>query len=195
MAMTGWPGGCRSSARPERVHRMAARPSPVASRVPAGSRIAGLVPGSDFHDAWSAPAADASLPALGQFLKAAAATPGWVEACMALRNRVVRAVGLKDLGALGRIDPARPAADYRPGDRIGIFTLFENHPGEALLGDRDRHLDVTLSVHRHELEAGRVQVTITTVVKVHNLLGRLYMLPVRPMHRLIAPAVLAAVAA
>lgn len=171
-----------------------ARTSPVATHPPAGSRIAGRVPGSDFHDAWAVPAGDPGLPALGQFLKAASATPRWVEACMALRNAAVRAVGLKDLGALGGIDAARPAADYRPGDRVGIFTLFENHPGEALLGDRDRHLDVTLSVHRHELEAGRVQVTITTVVKVHNRLGRLYMLPVRPMHRLITPAVLAAVA-
>ena len=42
--------------------------------------------------------------------------------------------------------------------------------------------------------AGRqdqVAITITTVVHVNNLLGHLYMLPVAPMHRRIAPAVLA----
>lgn len=53
---------------------------------------------------------------------------------------------------------------------------------------------MTLSVHRQETAPGQVQVTVTTVVKVRNLLGHLYMLPVKPMHKRIAPAVLRAVA-
>ena len=76
-----------------------------------------------------------------------------------------------------------------------MFTLFENTPDEALLGDHDRHLSVTLSVHRTPANAdGAVQVTVTTVVQVHNRLGRAYMLLVEPMHKLIAPTVLKAVA-
>lgn len=169
--------------------------SAKASAVPTGSLVSRLVPGSDFHDAWSATAADPALSALGQYLKAAAATPGWVSACMALRNRAAAAVGLKDLGALGAFDRAKPEQAYGPGDRIGIFTLLENTFDEVLLGDRDKHLDVTVSVHRQELAPSAVLVTITTVVKVHNLLGRLYMLPVKPMHRIIAPSVLGAVSA
>jgi len=163
---------------------------------PAGSRILAALPGADFADAWAVAAAEPGLSALGQFLKAARATPAWVEACMRLRNRVVRWFGLKDLGGLSDLDPQRPLQDYRPGDRVGIFTLLENHPDEVLLGDRDRHLEVVLSVHTTGGEAatqsGPAVVTITTVVHVHNLLGRLYMLPVAPMHRRIAPAVLRA---
>lgn len=162
---------------------------------PPDSLIAKLVPGSYFHDAWAMPAGDASLSALGQFLKAARHTPRWVSACMALRNGVVSLFGLKNLGSLDDLSGDKAETRYRPGDRVGIFTLFENTPGEVLLGDRDKHLDVTLSVHlAPEPTSGTPLVTLTTVVRVHNLLGRAYMLPVAPMHRLIAPTVLRAVA-
>ena len=154
------------------------------------------MPGSYFHDAWTLPAGDPRLSALGQFLKAAGQTPRWVSACMSLRNRVVSLFGLKNLGGIDQLLRGKAEADYRPGDRVGIFTLFENTPDEVLLGDRDKHLDVTLSVHLTPQPAsGGALITMTTVVHVHNLLGRAYMLPVTPMHRVIAPAVLRAVAA
>lgn len=170
-------------------------PAPQESTFPPASLIARLVPGSDFHDAWVIRAGDPSLSALGQFLKAARRTPRWVSACMALRNRAVSLFGLKHLGGLENLSPGKAESDYRPGDRVGIFTLFDNTPDEVLLGDRDKHLDVTLSVHLSpEPASGAQLITLTTVVQVHNLLGRVYMLPVTPMHRLIAPAVLRAVA-
>lgn len=162
---------------------------------PVGSAVHGLLPGANFFDAWQIQAADPHLSALGQFLKAIEATPPWVNACMALRNKVVEKIGLKNLGALGGFDPSKPETAYRAGDRVGIFTLFENTFDEVLLGDRDKHLDVTLSVHRQQLADAQVNITITTVVNQHNWLGRLYMLPVKPMHRIIAPSVLKAIAA
>lgn len=104
---------------------------------------------------------------------------------------MVRFAGLKDLGGLGELSPSKPASDYAPGDRVGIFTLISNSPNEALLGDRDKHLDVVLSVYKHPSGQGGVQsISVITVVHIHNLLGRIYMLPVTPLHRLIAPAVL-----
>jgi hypothetical protein len=168
---------------------------PSKTTPPADSRIAALVPGAYFCDAWSIKAGDPTLSALGQFLKAVSRTPRWVDACMSLRNRAVTLLGLKDLGALAGLDLSKRDIDYQPGDRVGIFTLYENTFTEALLGDKDKHLDVTLSVHRSPATpSGDVQVTITTLVQVKNLLGRAYMLPVTPMHRLIAPTVLRAVA-
>ncbi|MGM9428086.1 DUF2867 domain-containing protein [Hydrogenophaga sp. MI9] len=169
--------------------------TPTATLPPDGSRIASRIAGADFHDAWSIDAADPSLSALGQFLKSVRATPRWVDTCMTLRNRAVQLVGLKNLGELSEIDPAKAPADYRPGDRVGIFTLFENTPDEVLLGDRDKHLDVVLSVHCARREGQPVRVTVTTVVHTKNRLGRLYMLPVKPMHKLIAPSVLRAIGA
>jgi len=169
-------------------------PAPQETTAPSNSLVAKLVPGAYFHDAWAVPAGDPGLTALGQFLKAAGQTPRWVSACMSLRNRVVSLFGLKNLGGLENLPRHKAESDYRPGDRVGIFTLFENTPGEVLLGDKDKHLDVTLSVHLTPQAAdGTSLITLTTVVRVHNLLGRAYMLPVTPMHRLIAPTVLRAV--
>jgi len=75
---------------------------------------------------------------------------------------------------------------------VGIFTLISNSPNEALLGDNDKHLEVILSIYKHPPSTDGVQsVSVTTVVHIKNLLGRIYMIPVAPLHRLIAPAVLA----
>ena len=167
---------------------------PVECAVPPDSAIAARLSGADFVDAWTVEAADPHLPALGQFLLSVAATPAWVERLMSWRNRLVSRLGLKDLGGLGSLDRHRPAEAYQPGDRVGIFTLFQNAPHEALLGDRDKHLDVVLSVFKTVSPDGRsAQVTVTTVVHTHNAWGRLYMLPVAPMHKLIVPAVLKAI--
>ncbi|MFW5330738.1 DUF2867 domain-containing protein [Hydrogenophaga sp. ZJX-1] len=169
--------------------------TPTETSPPVGSRIAGRLEGADFFDAWAIDATDPSLSALRQFLKAVQSTPRWVDACMRLRNRAVQLVGLKNLGDLSGVNPAKPDADYRPGDRVGIFTLFENSPDEVLLGDRDKHLDVVISVHCARPTGEPVRVTVTTVVHTKNRLGRLYMLPVKPMHRLISPSVLRAIGA
>ncbi len=167
---------------------------PLEVSAPPGSRAAALLHGADFHDAWAIDSSDAERPALGHFIVAARRSPGWIEACMKARNRVGRWVGLKDLGTLGALDAHKAAEAYLPGDRVGIFTVFENGFDEALIGDRDRHLDVVLSIHRQPVPGGgQVRITVTTIVHVKNRLGRLYMLPVKPMHRLIAPAVLAMV--
>ena len=165
---------------------------PVCSQPPSDSAIRALLPGAHFHDAWSVEAGEPELTALGQFLKAAAATPHWVNRLMAMRNSVVARFGLKNLGSLPAV---RSEESYQPGQRVGIFTLISNAENEVLLGDSDKHLDVTLSVHKSKpSQDSVVTITVTTVVHIHNLLGRLYMLPVAPMHRLIVPAVLRAIA-
>jgi hypothetical protein len=161
------------------------------STVPIASAINTRLPGAYYFDCYTIAVPDTSLTALGQFLAAVAKTPWWVNHLMALRNRVVRLVGLKDIGALGGFNHSKPASAYLVGDPVGIFRLLSSANDEALLGISDKHLDVHLSVFRHPLDSNGVRrISVTTVVHVHNLLGRLYMLPVAPLHRLVAPAVL-----
>lgn len=168
---------------------------PRCTSAPLNSRAAGLVHGASFHDAWSITSGRSERSALEHFLAAAEKTPRWVNVAMSVRNRIVQLVGLKNLGALDNVDAGHKPRTYLPGDRVGIFTLFEDTFDEVLLGDRDKHLDVVLSVHRRLLPGSQsVEVTLTTIVHVKNLLGRLYMLPVAPAHRIIAPAVLAGIA-
>ena len=169
--------------------------TPRETEVPLNSRAAELLEGASFYDAWRINSARVDRSALEHFLAAAATTPRWVNTAMSARNRVVQLFGLKNLGTLDNLERTREPKTYKPGDRIGIFTLFENSFDEVLLGDRDKHLNVVLSVHRRLLPGCKtVEVTLTTVVHVKNLLGRLYMLPVTPAHRIIAPAMLAGIA-
>ena len=158
--------------------------------VPPATRISSEIPGSDFHDCYVLPLAHEGRSALEIFLQTMARSPRWVEAMMGLRNRIVGLFGLKNLGHLGALPPHKETAEYRIGDRVGIFTLLSMSDDEVILGDDDKHLDVKVSlckVMRDDHEA----VAVTTVVHIHNLLGRVYMLFVAPMHRIIAPAVMA----
>ena len=163
---------------------------PFETQVLPDSRIAKLLADADFADAWAIESTQVNLSALGHFLTTAAKTPRWIDLCMRLRNRVAKKLGLKHLGVLSDVQAAQNESMYKVGDRVGIFSLLENPPLEVLLGDQDKHLTVTLSVHLSQspTTAGGQLVTVSTVVKTHQLLGRLYMLPVKPMHRIIVPA-------
>ncbi|PRA71193.1 hypothetical protein CQ065_04115 [Pseudomonas sp. MYb187] len=159
--------------------------------VPVASLIYPRVANASFIDAHQAALADADQPAMAYFLDLMASMPGWIDNLMVLRNRVVQAFGFKDLGRLTRIDRQRDPASYLPGERVGIFTLVCNTPEEVLLVDRDKHLDVYISLLCQPVTADSPRtVVLSTVVHPHNLLGRLYMLPVAPFHRFIAPIAL-----
>jgi hypothetical protein len=144
--------------------------------------------GADFWDSWSAPLVDASLSPTEIFLRASRATPRWVSRAMAARNALARRLGLKDVGAM---DAARgkPAAAYRRGDRLGIFTVFDVDASELRLGIDDRHLDVRVSVLKVSGERA-ARYVVSTVVRVHNRLGRLYMLPVGRVHPFVVRAMM-----
>ena len=108
---------------------------------------------------------------------------------MALRNRVVSLVGLKNLGHLGEIKD-KPVNAYRVGDRVGIFSLRYLSENEIILGDSDKPLIVCVSIYKQSI-GEQHSVALSTVVHIHNTLGRVYMFFVAPAHKIIAPAVLA----
>lgn len=161
-----------------------------AASIPADSLIAPHAARAGFRHCLAIELDDDGQPAMTWFLRLMASMPGWIDELMVLRNRLVGLCGLKDLGRLTAIDPQRAAASYQPGERVGIFTLLHNGADEVLLVDSDRHLDVHIALMRRSRGAGRCELLVSTVVHTHNLLGRLYMLPVAPFHRFIAPIAL-----
>jgi hypothetical protein len=106
---------------------------------------------------------------------------------MNVRNKVAAGLGLKDVGSLSSVESDKPAQAYRIGDQAGIFKLLELHAHEVILGETDKHLDVKVSVAKQD-QPGYTVVSVSTVVHVHNFMGRLYMFFVTPAHRIIAPA-------
>lgn len=73
-------------------------------------------------------------------------------------------------------------------DRVGIFTIHSVCEHELVLEIIDAHLDVVLSVYRHQEAPARL--TVSTLVFYHNRIGRLYMVPVAPMHRIVVRSIL-----
>lgn len=117
-------------------------------------------------------------------------TPDWVDTAMRVRNRIVRLFGLKDLGALSDVH-MQAEQPLQPGQRVGIFTFAYATPTELVMQDNDKHLSVQIAVIKQPLDAVHDRVIACTVVHTHNVLGRLYMLPVGPAHKhIVVPAVL-----
>ncbi|MEO6920746.1 MAG: DUF2867 domain-containing protein [Collimonas sp.] len=136
-----------------------------------------LLPGHDFVDAYQVvvhfPGLEAR-PAADAIIKH---PPGWIKQLMATRNGVVRLFRLKTV-EIGVDDP-------RSSQRtVGGFPLVAQSPQEVVLGFDDKHLDFRISVTVLQGPAA-TQVTVSTVVKTNNLLGRVYLAAVMPFHRVI----------
>lgn len=155
--------------------------------IPEDADISKMLEGAYFKDCFIGYIDDPNQTAMDVWLDLMKKTPQWVNALMSLRNRMVSFVGLKNLGTFGNVVLAKHGDDYLEGDRVGIFSVYLNKKYEVILEDKDKHLDVKVSLYL-EPEGSRFKVHITTVVHVKNHLGKFYMLFVAPMHKLIVPS-------
>jgi hypothetical protein len=105
-----------------------------------------------------------------------ATAPGWFDVLMRARDRIVGLFGLKTAG----LRQAVPQAPFQVGQQLGIFRILHLTPGEAVLGEDDRHLDFRVSL----LCAG--QLRVSTLVRPHNVFGWFYLAIVLPFHHLIS---------
>ncbi|WP_367380254.1 DUF2867 domain-containing protein [Stenotrophomonas cyclobalanopsidis] len=148
----------------------------------AASVLRAQLPGASFVHACQVRTRRNGRSALQAYRGMAATIPGWFDGLMALRNHGMRLLGMKDLGSLRAVqDTAAP----RPGQRLGIFTLQSLDEDAIVLEDNDRHLRVQLA-----LQWQSDVLEVATVVHTHNAFGRVYMLPVAPVHRWIVPHLL-----
>ncbi len=165
---------------------------PTLCGIPSGSHIAQALPHNDFADCYQFQDLWPDKDALQTYLHVVARTPGWMNALMAMRNQVVRLMGLKHLGNLSTAIDRKPASAYQVGDRVGIFRPQHLQGDEVILFDDDKHLLVQLSLLKHAVN-GKPVVSLSTVVHNHNRLGRCYMAIVGPAHSFIVPRMLAQV--
>jgi hypothetical protein len=116
--------------------------------------------------------------------------PTWVEKLFQLRNKIVSLVGLKTSGTS---DKEKLLSEFRcePGQRLGLFKVFSKTENEVVLGEDDVHLNFRISLFI--ATGSNQQVIITTLVKRNNRFGRLYFAIIKPIHRLIVPAILKAI--
>jgi Protein of unknown function (DUF2867) len=141
-----------------------------------------ILAGAQFADAYALTVDGQSLDAISAARRVIDRAPAWTNRLLWLRNVIVKPMGLKS------------GAKTRPGDvsekSVGIFPILANAPQRVVLGLDDKHLDFRLLLDVKELGGGRQSVTVSTVVKTHNALGRIYLAIVKPFHRIIVPAML-----
>lgn len=108
--------------------------------------------------------------------------PKWTWPMLVLRQILVLPFGLKGSG--------------QKNDRVSIFPVVSETGEQIVAGFDDRHLDFRIVVD--VASAGTAPdfqtVTLTTVIRRHNLLGRLYLAAVLPFHRAIIASALKRIA-
>ena len=110
--------------------------------------------------------------------------PSWIGWLTNVRDAIVACFGLKTAKHLATLSGEANA------DRIGIFKVYGKSETEIVLGEDDKHLDFRLSVLRTPDLSPTLggQLTVSTVVHCHNLLGRAYILLIAPFHRQVVKA-------
>ena len=150
---------------------------------PAESRLYPTLDQAFYADAFETDLIDASLTPAEIAVRAFAATPAWVDGLVLLRDRIVSPLGVKAVGRLraSAVDVSRSLA---VGDALSIFRVFSVDGTELVLGIDDSHLDVRISFLKRA-SGLRASYVVGSWVKTNNALGRIYMLPVAPVHRVL----------
>ena len=143
----------------------------ITPNVDAGAVLAG----AQFIDAFRVDIGAAAVNAREACTRMVSNEPGWISALVRLRNVLVTPFGLKTSGE------GAPA----PGGLIGLFPVLSETPDRLIAGFNDSHLDFRIVVDVAGDAVSR-QVTVTTLVKTNNFLGRTYLMLITPFHKLVA---------
>ena len=143
-----------------------------------------LLAGAQFADAFRIEVDSPTLDARHAAQRMFGRSPRWIEVLLNLRNMIVAPFGLKTSGH----------NEKPPRETIGLFPILSETPDRLIAGFNDKHLDFRVVVDVTPAGLHR-QVTATTLVLTHNVLGRIYLTVILPFHRLVVRALLRQVAA
>lgn len=159
---------------------MSVRPAIIAAA--ADPDFIASLPGCDFADAFSM-----TVPGIGVDAREVAALcfsklPDWAGWLLALRNAVMRPFGIKT------------------DEMVQSLPVLREDAGEVVVGLNDDHLDFRTQFRVDTIRLspqgpGVSLITLTTIVRTHNRLGRLYLRLIMPIHKLVVRSLLKRVAA
>ncbi len=138
-----------------------------------------LLTGAQFADAFSITTKTTDLTARDAATRMLSHSPPWVDAPM-------RAAG-SDRCALRAEDGALCASRQCRQGRL--FPVLSETPQRLIAGFNDNHLDFRVVVDVAADGTGQ-RVTATTVVLMHNWLGRIYLSVIKPFHRMVVRSML-----
>jgi hypothetical protein len=150
------------------------------------SRLRAALPRVDYLDSYSIPLAQPDQSLLGIYAAALGHLPAVFKRLLVLRSILVKPFGIAGVSHQDLTQAIDLSKSYAIGDRIGRWTLYEEHPDELITGADDKHLDFRVSV----LREGRTRVVLSTAVMTHNTFGRMYLATILPFHRYGVPQIL-----
>ncbi|WP_027572404.1 DUF2867 domain-containing protein [Bradyrhizobium sp. WSM1743] len=133
-----------------------------------------VLAGAQFIDAFRVEIGAVTVDAREACVRMVLHGPRWIDVLLRLRNILVTPFGLKTSGEGARA----------PYGLIGLFPVVSETPERLVAGFNDAHLDFRLVVDVAGDGASR-RVTSTTLVRTHNLLGRIYLALIMPFHKLV----------
>lgn len=140
---------------------------PVYAQASPDAHVFQVMPAYHYSDTFSIRLADVDQRTLDQLL-VARGTGGPERVLARIRDLLVAPFGLKTIGKAG----------------MAPFETIERHEDEVIYGVDDRHADVRIAYRLSEDQGART-LSAMTLVRLHNALGRLYLLGILPFHFLI----------
>jgi hypothetical protein len=118
--------------------------------------------------------------------------PKWADSLMLIRDKVVGVFGLKTSEQLTAEARNPDNFKFQVGEQLDIFKVYAKTENELVLGDDDKHLSfrVSLLLDCKNNDIEKKKILITTMVEYKNIFGRIYFLPVKPIHQLIVKGTL-----
>ncbi len=135
----------------------------------------------DFQDAFAFYTSNNSLSIKDVYISIFSTAPKWVEYLMKLRNKLVSIFGLKT--EMNRTTNT----NFKVGDKIGIFKIYDIQDNEIIAGENDKHLDFRVSIFREMNTDSKI--TVSTIIKYNNGFGKFYFLVVAPFHKLVVKSI------
>jgi hypothetical protein len=150
--------------------------------LPATSMLdAGWVEAAYYKDSYCAPLSRPDAPVVDIFQGIFAHHPPWMKAALILRNWVVTFFGL-DAARASEVLRFQARGTYAVGGKLGVWPILALTETEVITGRDNKHLDFRLSVLKLT-GSGKADAVVSTVCKVNNLFGKVYLFFVLPFHK------------
>jgi hypothetical protein len=134
-----------------------------------------------FRDSYRVPLSRRELGIVDIFLAIFAHHPLWMKLLLIVRNKVASLAGL-DAPAASEILHVEIKDRYAVGEKIGVWPIFWLSEDEVVAGRNNKHMDFRLSVVKVP-DGDRTSVVVSTICRVHNLSGKLYVFFIIPFHK------------
>lgn len=115
--------------------------------------------------------------------------PWWLDALYRVRVGFLRVLGHRTGLPPQASEPQQPLPT-QSGEKAAFFTVQNAGPHHWMAGASENHLSATLAVLQTPGKHRRYQYRVVTVVKYHNLTGRIYFAVIQPFHFFVVRAMM-----